>query len=168
MRAFLLAVGLVTVAACGGRAALEAYMGESQSGSTTSGGGDGPVSSSSGQGGAATSSTSSQGGFGPMTTNTTNGVGGSSGLCDESGNCRECAQCAFDGPCASEWDECFATPDCQNFQECISDCMGGGCFFECQQEYPQGAEIFLTAYRCILCVECEEDCAGEAPPMLCQ
>ncbi|MBN4050225.1 hypothetical protein JYT28_00555 [Desulfobulbus sp. AH-315-M07] len=46
--------------------------------------------------------------------------------------------------------------------------MGGGCFQECMQQFPGGAQTFIIAYQCIICTECEADCAGQAPPMLCQ
>lgn len=172
MRAFLLAAGLFTVASCGGRAALEAYIGESQTGPIGSAGAGGSggiaVSSSDGQGGAV-STTSIATAQGPVTTVTTNGVGGSSGVCDKTGDCQTCAQCAFEEPCADEWNACFAEPECEQFQDCLDKCMGGGqCFFQCQQEFPDGAATFLTAYQCILCVECVDDCEGQAPPMLCQ
>jgi hypothetical protein len=44
---------------------------------------------------------------------------------------------------------------------------GGGCFPNCSQQFPGGVQDYIDSLQCILCIECEVDCEGQAPPQLC-
>jgi hypothetical protein len=150
----LLLMGLIIVAACGGRAALEAFeLGEGEGGSNN-------ASSSSGMGGDATSSTSQT--SNTSNTSTTSVATSSSsgmGICDNSGDCQNCVQCAFASACEAVWNDCFNSQPCVEMSNCVDQCgMGPGCFQQCAQGNMTGAIPYIESVQCLLCDECPNDC----------
>ncbi len=152
----LLLMGLIIVAACGGRAALEAFELGEDDGSGNNG------SSSSGMGGNATTSSSQQSSSNTSNSATTSVVTSSSsgtGVCDNSGDCQTCVQCAFANPCEDIWNDCFNSQPCVEMLNCVDQCgMAMGCFQQCAQGNMTGALEYLEALQCLLCDECPNDC----------
>ena len=161
------------VASCGGRAALEAVE--------LAGGSESSTSTNDASSTAMTNTTMSaggnggNGGGGPMTatqqsstnqTATTMTVGPP--ICDMTGDCQFCAECAQQGPCIGPLDACINNQLCIDFLSCLEPCMGSpGCFQMCAQANPDGAQLYLEAIQCIVCEQCPSDCNGAIPPQLC-
>jgi len=149
----------VAMMSCGGRAALEAYTNQSLAGPAGAGG--------SGVGGAG------EGGRGgdsisvAVTTVSVGSTGSANPGCDGQNDCGACASCAFDTTCEEEADDCFSTPECEEFNDCLDECTDNDCFEPCARRNPEGAQLFVNMLRCVLCDACEEDCEDDAPPQLC-
>jgi len=156
----IISVGTIGAAACGGRAALEAYELGDGAGAASSGGND---STTSGSDTSTDTSTSTSTSTSTTTTTTTTPTPS----CDLSGSCDLCADCAFNGPCAQIWEACFQSQPCLAFMDCLDMCSGGMCFPQCMQNNPQGGQQYLGALQCVLCDQCAMDCDGAVPPMLC-
>jgi len=165
-RAFLLLFTATTMllgAACAGRATLGPLDDETGTSSSGSGaGGSGGTSSNGGMGGMGNTTTTNT-----STTSTTSTTTGPT-TCDMSGDCGACAQCSMQGPCGPLFQACQANPECVAFGDCLNNCGNQqGCFPSCAQMFPNGVQDYITAIQCVVCDECEFDCAGQAPPMLC-
>jgi hypothetical protein len=167
-RAFLLlftATTMLAGAACAGRATLGPLDDETGTSSSGSGaGGSGGTSSNGGMGGMGSTTTTTTNTTSTSTTTTTTGPT----TCDMSGDCGACADCSIQGPCSPLFQACQANPDCNAFGDCLNNCGGQqGCFPSCAQMFPNGVQDYIAAIQCVLCDECASDCAGQAPPMLC-
>ncbi len=156
---------VLAVAACGGRAALEAY----QLGGTGAGGSTTSSSSSTSSSGSSTSSsgssTSSSGGSSSSaSSSSSSSSSGTTPVCDNSGDCQSCVDCAVQQWCQDEAFACQSNPQCFQFIDCVEDqCNGGpdpGCVDKCAQTYPSGAQLYFTMLTCLLCDACPVDCAG--------
>ena len=158
-----LACGLAAViaaGACGARSTM--FTGDEDS---SVGGSTGNA-----QGGSIATQTSNVTGTSVVTSGTTTPASSSTGadVCDNSGDCQICAECAQFGPCNDELESCFSDADCQAFAECFGMCQGTpGCFPNCAMMHPMGAELYIAMLQCILCNECPVDCEEFTPPQLC-
>ncbi len=154
--ASFLALAALAPWACGGKAVVDpGGEGGTNATATTTSTPSGPITST--VTGPMTSTPS-----GPMTgtvtgpmTSTTN-----PGLCDNSGDCYLCQECAIAGPCSAVWNKCMSNPQCSGFIECLQNCNDDACWDQCQQDYPGGLEDYTNAAMCILCDECYVDCDG--------
>jgi hypothetical protein len=90
-------------------------------------------------------------------------------MCDLTGDCQYCLDCAMDWPCSAAMDACFSNPQCDQFMNCIEQCPGPGgpCFNQCAQQFPAGADLYIGFLDCAFCIECPVDCVNQTPPWLC-
>jgi hypothetical protein len=175
---FRVGAALLVVAACGGRASLgDEYLEPSAPGGYGASAGNGGTGAVAGNGG--TGAVGGNGGSGAVAGNggAPNGPGPSTTVsvttgpedCDGTGQCDACIPCAAMGPCFGEVQMCQASPDCQAFSDCMQMCGGGGmgCFFQCAQDNPDGANEWIAMIQCFICDACPQDCDGVGPPQLC-
>ena len=121
----------------------------------TGGVGAGTTSSTAGTGGVGAGTTSSTGG----TTTTSTGTG-TGPVCDLSGFCGSCTQCAWDGPCGSYAQACLANPACYAIIDCYQTCPDGDqvCYDACWFDHQDGQIDYNAVAICIYCDECFVDC----------
>jgi hypothetical protein len=78
--------------------------------------------------------------------------------CGGHGDCEECQQCAFDGPCLDSYNACFISEECYPYVDCRNLCVDQECIDDCAADYPDGAILFAALSDCLLCDVCVEDC----------
>ena len=83
-------------------------------------------------------------------------------VCDGTGDCFGCQECALNGPCQASWDTCLNNPDCLGMLQCFQMCADEACPQECFDGYPGGQSDYLDLAFCILCDACYTDCDGGA------
>ncbi len=80
-------------------------------------------------------------------------------MCDGSGDCDVCQDCAINGSCSGVLNDCSSDPECPDALNCFSDCGGTQmCIDFCVQQYPSGGPIMAALVDCVLCAECSLDC----------
>lgn len=159
----LLAGALPAAAACGPHVTIaDENAGDDDDGGTTT----------SSTGGTSTTSTT-----GSTSTDTwTPTPTGPPSVCEqESPDCKECEDCALDGPCGAEMDTCVANTDCLLIIYCANDCdvsCGDGpdpqacraaCVYGpggCMETYPLGTGDYSVMTVCVYQVECGKLCGG--------
>ena len=70
------------------------------------------------------------------------GMPGPSGQCDNTGFCQACVACAAQGPCSAQVQACLTDPNCM-----------------------LDPNLAKAAFKCTVCQECANDCAGMIPPI---
>jgi hypothetical protein len=101
------------------------------------------------------------------TTGTTSGVVTSTGtgttsVCDNTGNCNTCQNCAWFGPCNTQAMACDNTPECVAIIQCYQSCAPNDqtCYSKCYWAHPMGHQVYDGLYLCIACQQCYNDCNG--------
>lgn len=146
--------------ACGGNVVVDHNTGGA--GGATGPGPSGPGPSGPGPSGPGPS------GPGPGTSVTTTSVGPSTTvttstgpfLCDNTGDCSYCQECALNGPCLGLWDACMSDASCTALLDCFSSCMNDQCYQICWDTYPEAQDIYLKLVTCVICEYCYNDCDG--------
>lgn len=137
---------VIITASCGGRDTLESFEGQSDVGPAGSGAG-GASSSSSAGGSASVSSTSAS------------STGGGLLECEQDNNCSECANCSFEGSCNGVVSDCFSSPACSAFSDCLQPCSATEeCFDQCIAMNPDGWELYQDLLVCVFCNACPNVC----------
>jgi hypothetical protein len=78
--------------------------------------------------------------------------------------CDECVNCAISSLCVNEANAFQSDPDGQAFNDCLSNCNGGGppnCFQQCQNQHPQGAMLYFALLECVVCNACPNNCNAQ-------
>jgi hypothetical protein len=80
--------------------------------------------------------------------------------CDGTGDCGDCGACAQadGGPCIDAVNACSDDPECFAFIECINGCGDQACFDQCLATYPNGSQLYVQLYVCVICDTCPTDC----------
>lgn len=145
----------------------ELVIGMSSSGVSSSG------TTSSGTGGSTSSGTggSTSSGTGGSTSSGTGGAGGAPVVCDGTGVCQTCVDCALTNDCAAQWDACQADAVCLAHIQCeqlallacANDADPAGCFFLesdlCTVMNPGSG--FDALRLCFCSTSCAQDCAAD-------
>jgi hypothetical protein len=143
--AWAASVGVIVVAACGSRAALES--GDLGQGAGHESGGH-----------AATTTSDGAAGVGGTTTTTLTVC---DDVTDDCGHCVvDCAN-AIHGPCRALKQLCLADPVCSAFQDCMGSCGLGfdACMASCDQAHPGGGSKYYAEVSCIFCEQCRVNCS---------
>jgi hypothetical protein len=72
--------------------------------------------------------------------------------------CQNCGECAQNGPCFQETNDCVTNDDCNAFIDCYSNCNDDMCAQECVDQHMEGFNLYLGAVDCIYCQECPHNC----------
>jgi hypothetical protein len=81
--------------------------------------------------------------------------------CPQTTTCQECASCALQGPCESDWAACMADPDCSSIDGCAGACAGNAaCIQACEANNPNGMAAYQAAWSCTYCTQCPSICTG--------
>ena len=83
------------------------------------------------------------------------------GVCDNSGDCYQCANCSLNNSCTGELNACMNDPDCTAFMDCLSACVDEICANDCANTYPNGVNGYMNMTVCAFCNACPNDCAFE-------
>lgn len=82
--------------------------------------------------------------------------------CDVFGDCGQCADCAFQGPCADPYANCYQDQECALFLECMMSCGGDpNCAPQCYDMFPNGVAGAQELAYCIGDV-CPVSCQGQS------
>ena len=85
----------------------------------------------------------------------------------QSSLCNDCVNCAVTSTCAAEFDTWNNNSDAQAFNNCLNQCGGGpGCFNQCKNQHPAGAQVYQALISCLLCSGCPSNCNSpqQCPP----
>jgi len=86
--------------------------------------------------------------------------GGGSGMCDGTGDCEACENCATSGGCQNELNACDSDAECMALIACYETCVDEACILMCNAMYPNGVLLYEVLTECVLCDECPLDCDG--------
>jgi hypothetical protein len=85
----------------------------------------------------------------------------------QSNLCNDCVNCAISSTCATEFGTWNSDMDAQAFNACLNQCGNGpGCFNQCKNQHPAGAQVYQSLINCLLCSGCPANCNSpqQCPP----
>lgn len=160
---------LFSVLALSGLIAAGVACGNSSDDETGDGGSGGSGGSGSGTTKTSTTKTNSSASTGTPTTtgsptSTTGSAGCDTGVPGDIANgdqiCIDCVYCSQENECNAEWTAYATDADYDAYVACAMACPDGdtACFDACDAQYPETAELYVTAISCSVCGACQTNC----------